>query len=219
MGLFDGIKKEMQLSQEKAAKEKENKKKYDNYQIELKSKFVASGRVGINKFNDELKIIKVSTESYFKDVYVEYKNITEVKIDEKINEKTQTKNVGKRKGVITRSVVGTILMPGVGTVVGGLTAKKENKIQSITTQDIKRKIVLIQNTPYQSLLKITYNEELFSKLKSIINNNTETVEETIYKEERTDNGLSDLIALKELFDQGIITQEDFDAKKKQILGL
>ncbi|MBE4725813.1 SHOCT domain-containing protein [Leuconostoc citreum] len=219
MGLFDGIKKEMQLSQEKAAKEKENKKKYDNYQIELKSKFVASGRIGINKFNDELKIIKISTESYFKDVYVEYKNITEVKIDEKINEKTQTKNVGKRKGVITRSVVGTILMPGVGTVVGGLTAKKENKIQSITTQDIKRKIVLIQNTPYQSLLKITYSEELFSKLKSIINNNTETVEETIYKEERTDNGLSDLIALKELFDQGIITQEDFDAKKKQILGL
>ncbi|WP_349521931.1 SHOCT domain-containing protein [Leuconostoc citreum] len=219
MGLFDGIKKEMQLSQEKAAKEKENKKKYDNYQIELKSKFVASGRIGINKFNDELKIIKVSTESYFKDVYVEYKNITEVKIDEKINEKTQTKNVGKRKGVMTRSVVGTILMPGVGTVVGGLTAKKENKIQSITTQDIKRKIVLIQNTPYQSLLKITYNEELFSKLKSIINNNTETVEETIYKKERTDNGLSDLIALKELFDQGIITQEDFDAKKKQILGL
>ena len=219
MGLFDGIKKEMQLSQEKAAKEKENKKKYDNYQIELKSKFVASGRIGINKFNDELKIIKISTESYFKDVYVEYKNITEVKIDEKINEKTQTKNVGKRKGVITRSVVGTILMPGVGTVVGGLTAKKENKIQSITTQDIKRKIVLIQNTPYQSLLKITYSEELFSKLKSIINNNTETVEETIYKEERTDNGLSDLIALKELFDPGIITQEDFDAKKKQILGL
>lgn len=219
MGLFDGIKKEIQLSQEKAAKEKENKKKYDNYQIELKSKFVASGRIGINKFNDELKIIKVSTESYFKDVYVEYKNITEVKIDEKINEKTQTKNVGKRKGVITRSVVGTILMPGVGTVVGGLTAKKENKIQSITTQDIKRKIVLIQNTPYQSLLKITYSEDLFSKLKSIINNNTETVEETIYKEERTDNGLSDLIALKEFFDQGIITQEDFDAKKKQILGL
>jgi len=219
MGLFDGIKKEMQLSQEKAAKEKENKKKYDNYQIELKSKFVASGRIGINKFNDELKIIKVSTESYFKDVYVEYKNITEVKIDEKINEKTQTKNVGKRKGVITRSVVGTILMPGVGTVVGGLTAKKENKIQSITTQDIKRKIVLIQNTPYQSLLKITYSEDLFSKLKSIINNNNETVEETMYKEERTDNGLSDLIALKELFDQGIITQDDFDAKKKQILGL
>lgn len=196
MGLFDGIKKEMQLSQEKAAIEKENKKKYDNYQIDLKSKFVASGRIGINKFNDELKIIKVSTESYFKDVYVEYKNITEVKIDEKINEKTQTKNVGKRKGVITRSVVGTILMPGVGTVVGGLTAKKENKIQSITTQDIKRKIVLIQNTPYQSLLKITYSEDLFSKLKSIINNNNETVEETMYKEERTDNGLSDLIALK-----------------------
>ncbi|MGB2575142.1 SHOCT domain-containing protein [Leuconostoc citreum] len=219
MGLFDGIKKEMQLSQEKAAIEKENKKKYDNYQIDLKSKFVASGRIGINKFNDELKIIKVSTESYFKDVYVEYKNITEVKIDEKINEKTQTKNVGKRKGVITRSVVGTILMPGVGTVVGGLTAKKENKIQSITTQDIKRKIVLIQNTPYQSLLKITYSEDLFSKLKSIINNNNETVEETMYKEERTDNGLSDLIALKELFDQGIITQDDFDAKKKQILGL
>ena len=30
---------------------------------------------------------------------------------------------------------------------------------------------------------------------------------------------NDLIKLKELLDMGIITQEEFDAKKKQILGL
>ena len=35
----------------------------------------------------------------------------------------------------------------------------------------------------------------------------------------SNNGINDLKQLKELADQGIITQEEFEAKKKQILGL
>ena len=35
----------------------------------------------------------------------------------------------------------------------------------------------------------------------------------------TDNDLNDLKQLKSLLDDGIITQEDFDAQKKQILGI
>lgn len=37
--------------------------------------------------------------------------------------------------------------------------------------------------------------------------------------EETDNPLETIIQLKELLDAGVITQEDFDAKKKQLLGL
>ena len=36
---------------------------------------------------------------------------------------------------------------------------------------------------------------------------------------QTNNGINDLKQLKELADQGIITQEEFEIKKKQILGL
>jgi hypothetical protein len=34
-----------------------------------------------------------------------------------------------------------------------------------------------------------------------------------------DKQLEQLVVLKSLLDQGILTQEEFDAKKKQILGL
>ena len=33
------------------------------------------------------------------------------------------------------------------------------------------------------------------------------------------NSMEDFVKLKSLLDQGIITQEEFDAKKKQLLGL
>lgn len=36
---------------------------------------------------------------------------------------------------------------------------------------------------------------------------------------QSNNGINDLKKLKELADQGIITQEEFEAKKKQVLGL
>ncbi|MCC8439206.1 hypothetical protein CRI85_02435 [Leuconostoc pseudomesenteroides] len=220
MGLFDGIKKEMAAAQEKAAQEKEHKKEYDDHQLQLKSLFVANGRIGINKFNDDLKIIKLSTENFFKDVYVEYDNILEVKLDEKVDEQTNTKNVGKRKGVITRSVVGTVLMPGVGTAIGGLTAKKENKVLTTTKKNITRKIVLIQKTPYQSMLKMTYDETLYSKLQRIAktNNDAKSVE-SIKTDLEPQIDFDNLTKLKELLDRGVITQEDFDTKKKQILGI
>lgn len=35
----------------------------------------------------------------------------------------------------------------------------------------------------------------------------------------TSDDLSTLVKLKELLDSGILTQEEFDAKKKQLLGL
>ena len=35
----------------------------------------------------------------------------------------------------------------------------------------------------------------------------------------SDGGLNVLRELKELLDMGVITQEEFDAKKKQLLGL
>ncbi|MBZ6000916.1 SHOCT domain-containing protein [Leuconostoc gelidum] len=212
MGLLDGIKKDMQLAKQKSAIEKQTKLDFTNHQKQLKNDFIVGGKIGLHRFNDDLSVIKLLPENAFMSVYVEYKNIKEVHIEEVVEEKTNSKNKGKRKGVLTRAVVGTVLMPGVGTVVGGLTAKKENNITTTTTKNVKRTIVLIQDTPFQSLLTIAYDEALFSKLGTILSN--KKVEET-----KIDGGLNDLSNLKQLLDDGVITQEDFDAKKKQILGI
>ena len=37
--------------------------------------------------------------------------------------------------------------------------------------------------------------------------------------QKTDNCIEELTKLKDLLDTGVITQEEFDAKKKQILGV
>lgn len=213
MGLLDGIKKERQLAKDKAAIEKQHKLDFDNRQKYLKNNFVVTGKIGLHKFNDELKVIKLLPENSFKSIYVEYNNIKEVHIEETVEEKTNSKNKGKRKGVLTRAVVGTVLMPGIGTVVGGLTAKKENNTTTTTTKNVKRTIVLVQDTPFQSSIRIPYDDSLFSKLGTILSSQPKN------DGSQSDNDLNDLKQLKSLLDDGVITQEDFDAKKKQILGI
>ena len=64
-------------------------------------------------------------------------------------------------------------------------------------------------------------EEIASVLQQLLNERqqkTETQEVLISKEDNSKN-LNDLVKLKNLLDDGIITQEEFDAKKKEILGL
>lgn len=64
-------------------------------------------------------------------------------------------------------------------------------------------------------------EEIASVLQQLLNERqqkTETQEVLISKEDNSKN-LNDLVKLKNLLDEGIITQEEFDAKKKEILGL
>lgn len=68
----------------------------------------------------------------------------------------------------------------------------------------------------KSLIDKKFDELLFIKTKEAYftkkNNNTSSTSQT-------SSNLDDLKKLKELLDAGIITQEEFEAKKKQILGL
>ena len=64
----------------------------------------------------------------------------------------------------------------------------------------------VRNTIFENLLVKKQKDEYLAK-----NNSSNTVTQT--------NNLDELKKLKELLDAGIITQEEFDAKKKQILGL
>ncbi len=67
----------------------------------------------------------------------------------------------------------------------------------------------IKDVPKKEVVK------LVKTIQEAINNYDNSNDSNI----QSSNGINDLKKLKELADQGIITQEEFEAKKKQILGL
>lgn len=191
------------------------------------------------KWDDNLRVISIGAMGM--GTIVKYDTIKDIQIHESVQEVTSTKSSGreKRKGVMTRAAVGTILMPGVGTLAGALTAKKQSAVQSeaVTSQQVTRTIVLTRDDPFKTVLTIPYHPELEAKLRSILAENlaqtaaaeqiTETspveqpqiVEQTPQVEQIASNiSIADeLIKLKELLDAGVLTEEEFAIQKQRLL--
>jgi len=134
------------------------------------------------------------------------------------------------KGGIGKAVAGGILFGGVGAIVGGSTGKKKSssmvqKLELIVRiNDLSAPTIQIPliNTPtkrksmtYSLMYKLA--QDAISVLNIVTNSNS-----TQEKEDDSTKALSvpdELRKFKSLLDDGIITQEEFDAKKKQLLGL
>lgn len=122
------------------------------------------------------------------------------------------KTVTKSKGGISRALVGGALLGPVGAVVGASTSKKETK----TVGGV-------------NLLKVTFNSMGGRKTISLSNppaGLTEFLDHCINEKEETSNVVSqvsseadELAKWKGLLDQGIISPEEFEQKKKQLLGI
>ena len=130
------------------------------------------------------------------------------------------------EGGIGRALVGGALFGGTGAVVGGITGKRKNKGVcnslriKITLNDILDPVVYIDllksntkkdGTVYRSYYN--YAQEILSVLDLITKKQTptESVEMTSVADE--------LLKFKSLLDVDAITQEEYDAKKKELLGL
>lgn len=210
MGLFD-------TPEERAAKQA-----YKEEMRSLAEAMKPTGKIIMTaKWDDELKVISIGT---FGGTIIKYDTIKSVEVHEEVKEITTTKSKGKekRKGVITRAVVGTMLMPGVGTLAGAMTAKKQKtgEATQVTNQEVTRTLVVTREDPYNTVLNFPYNAELEVKLREILESNqvksTATIEQPSVE---NSSSLDDIVKLKELLDAGILTEEEFSAKKKQILGI
>lgn len=191
------------------------------------------------KWDDNLRVISIGSMGM--STIVKYDTIKDIQIHESVQEVTSTKSKGKekRKGVMTRAAVGTILMPGVGTLAGALTAKKQStgESEAATSQQVTRTIVLTRDDPFKTVLTIPYHPELEAKLRSILAENlvktaaAEQITETFPVEqpqtieqspqvERVASNISvadELIKLKELLDAGVLTEEEFAIQKQRLL--
>lgn len=126
------------------------------------------------------------------------------------------------KGGLGRALVGGALFGGVGAIVGGVTSKRKNVYTSlkikIILNDIGNSVEYINfiddTTPKDSVLhKNRFNlaQECLSILH-IIRSKVDDVKSNT-------SGADEILKLKKLLDEGIITKEEFELKKKQLLGL
>lgn len=133
------------------------------------------------------------------------------------------------KGGLGRALVGGALFGGTGAIVGGVTGKRKNKGVcnslriKITMNDIKfptAYINFIETATKKTgfVYKNIYEQaqECLSTLQLICDRHKKP--ETQNNTQTTSNA-DEILKFKELLDAEVITQEEFDAKKKELLGL
>ena len=135
------------------------------------------------------------------------------------------------KGGLGSAVVGGALFGGIGAVVGGLTGGKKSKE---VVKSLKVKIVLdnkVVPAEYIELLKTEFKKDGFvyraakqeaEDIIAILTSISAENEKNQINNSNTQNTNDPIIEVKrykELLDNGIITQEEFDKKKKELLNL
>lgn len=129
------------------------------------------------------------------------------------------------------AIIGTMLMPGVGTAVGatiGAGGKSKSKTQGNShsnTQQVTKNvetdgqaIIRLQSLADNSIHSITFkcNSDIDTKIRCL---SIEKEKDISDMPKDLNNSLNGIKALKESLDMGAITQEEYDQKKKQILKL
>lgn len=184
--------------------------------------FKPTSKVGMLSFDDGTQTFIISKSKTQQDLYY-YNQIVDFELLEDGESIT--------KGGLGRAVVGDLLFGVGGAIVGAITGAKKTK--SIC-KSLQIKITLrnsFKQTEYlhfintetktdSSIYKTAYKsaQDALSALQLAVdkvdNNSSGTpvVQQTI-------SSADELLKFKQLLDMGAITQEEFDTKKKQLLGL
>jgi len=137
------------------------------------------------------------------------------------------------KGGVGSAVVGGLLFGATGAIVGGIAGKKQSK-----TEVTKMIVRLSLTNPYHNTLEINLNpsntnlkvgsfvynqmkEEamaLISFLDSLAHKASANSDQNI-SNSNSNSAADEILKYKNLLEIGAITQEEFEAKKKQLLNL
>ena len=135
---------------------------------------------------------------------------------------TTSSENSKKTGRIIGATVGTMIAPGIGTVIGaahgtGNTKANENSTSVTHTHNIvKEEVSNIElDIQYENGYIETLKYQCYEKQANIL---LALFDNTVASGKCYDS-YEEIKKLKELFDIGAITQEEFEMKKKQLLGL
>lgn len=94
-------------------------------------------------------------------------DVVSIETDEKTRQITTTTGSVKKKGALTRGVVGMATFGAVGGVVGAMSAKKVDN-RKYTTETVTDKFIAIHTrNPYRPLLRMRYNDKLWYQLENL----------------------------------------------------
>lgn len=131
------------------------------------------------------------------------------------------------KGGIKRAIIGGALFGDAGAVVGALTANKKKEYcdslqVQITEKDKTKPIVRVSYINKRTKVggfehdtAVTMANFLMAKLQEVCNEHQDADAE----EEKTLSAIEEIKQYKELLNADIITQKEFDKKKKELLNL
>lgn len=213
MGLFD-------LDDFDMPEEKKRKRQYKEEMKNLLESMEPTGKIALTaKWDDNLGVIFIGAMKL--GTLIRYETIQSVEVEQEVKLITESKGETKKKGVVKRSIVGGLLFGPAGAIIGGATAKEKTNVQAQTRQEIIRTLVVTREDPYKPVLRFSYDANLEKKLRDILaQNQAKQIENTVTYIEQTEtpNLIADeLIKLKGLVDQGILSQEEFEKQKEKLL--
>lgn len=193
-----------------------------------KKRFKVTKEIGDYMWIDEVnQLIMVSTKDMMKPKYLlRFDNIISFSIIQ------DNKEVLKNNGV-KRALAGGILFGPTAAIVGAITGS-EKSISYVSNlwikidldgKDTERNFV---NIPLIVARKTPTNSDKYKSIATsverileFLSEITESDDEETIEETETDNGdvFEKIKKYKDLLDQGILTQDEFDKKKKEILEL
>lgn len=135
-------------------------------------------------------------------------------------------------GGLGRAVAGGMIFGGIGAVVGGVTGGKKSKSTvnnmyirvSINNRWIKQERIDLLKTETKKnsfVYKVTKTtaDEIISLLETIVNQNEINNVNENNQQQQFQSSADEILKYKQLMDAGIITTEEFETKKKQLLGI
>ncbi|MCR5144152.1 MAG: SHOCT domain-containing protein [Lachnospiraceae bacterium] len=197
----------------------------EEHEIEI-AEFNATKKIGnyvyFDDANKKFAIPKVTLTGKVKDLKIfNYEDILDFELLEDGNSVS--------KGGVGRAIVGGALFGGVGAIVGGSTGHKMkntcSKLQiKLTFNNIESPTAyinfIVAETKKDSFIyKQTYPmaQDALSVFNIICQDNPQKDE--CDNQQGDISAADEILKFKQLLDNGIITQEEFEAKKKQLLGL
>ena len=134
------------------------------------------------------------------------------------------------KGGLGSALVGGAMFGGVGAIVGGVTGKKRSKnyINSlkikITTHNLDNPTVYINLINMKTKADSMYYRSVYNSAQEILSLLSIMQEEnkgsaSVPNSNMNVSAADEILKLSELKDKGILTEEEFQIKKKQILNI
>lgn len=197
------------------------------------SKNISFVRYGVGGSEIDVKLDTEKRKILICYYYLNSTEIVKVPFEEIIEcEVIEDKNT-VMKGGVGRAVVGGVLAGGVGAIVGANTRASKNMIynlqiriitsninNSLCTIDIINNMAGVNIDSYEYKNGIVFANEVYATIVSIINQNKKQEDkESLIKDNNTEgNYFKQLEQLNDLRGKGIITQEEFETKKRELLN-